>query len=123
MALQGSYTYKGIDISEAYLVVSHLDYNKNYKSSQNITTEAVYAEDGSLVTPAEYETVWTTTLTSVFQLNIYKDAASKSSNPTQFVDSLNFKCTISIADDADNFVAQAYTYLKTLDQFNGYTDV
>lgn len=123
MALQGSYTYKGIDIPEAYLVVSHLDYNKNYQSTQNITTEAVYAEDGSLITPAEYETVWTATLTSVFQIYVYKDAASKSSNPKQFIDGLNFKCTISIANDADNFVAQAYSYLKTLDQFNGYTDV
>ena len=70
MALQGSYTYKGIDIPEAYLVISHLDYNKSYKSSQNTTTEAVYAEDGSLITPAEYEEVWTSILTGVLQLNV-----------------------------------------------------
>lgn len=124
MALQGSYTYKGIDISSAYLVISDLGYYKTESSSQNQTVAAVYSEeDGSLVTPAEYETVWTSVLSGNFNVKVYKDSASRSSKPNEYITSLSFRFTPSIASDADNFIAQAYSHLKSLDDYSDYTDV
>lgn len=124
MALQGNFTYKGIDISSAYLVVSNLNYNKYSQSSQNEVTPAVYdSETGELTTPATYEIVWNDILAINAEVKIYKDSASRSSEPNEYITNLSFSFTPSIASDADNFIAQAYNHIKSLDDYNGYTDV
>jgi hypothetical protein len=123
MALQGSYTFKGIVLSESYCNVSNLNYYKRYDKTQNLVSEKTYNSDGSIDQEAVYEDVYTTSISSNFSLNIYKDVSSKSSNPNLVIDSKSFSFTPSIADGADNFIMQAYTYLKTLDEYDGYTDV
>lgn len=124
MALQGSFTYKGIDVSSAYLVVSNLYYSKSPQSSQNIVTAAVYdSETGEISTPAVYETVWSDVLNINYEVKVYKDSSAKTSNPGEFITNLNFSFTPSIADDADNFVVQAYNHLNSLDDYSDYTDV
>ena len=124
MALQGNYTFKGIDISSAYLVVSNLNYMKNIISSQNETSAAVYdSETGELTTPAVYETVYSDNLTINGNAKIYKDAAAKTSNPYEFITEINFSFTPSIAEGADNFVTQAYNHINSLDDYSDYTDV
>jgi len=124
MALQGNFTYKGIDISSAYLVVSNLIYNKYPQSSKNEITPAVYdSETGEIATPATYETVWNDIITASIQVKIYKDLAARTLNPDEFFTILNFKFTPSIADDADNLIVQAYNYIKSLDDYSDYIDV
>ena len=124
MALQGSFTYKGIDISSAYLVVSYLNYSKSPQSSENEVTAAVYSEeDGTLVTPAVYETLWSDVLSINCDVKVYKDSAAKTANPNEFITTLHFSFTPSIAADADNFVAQAYNHINSLDDYSDYTDV
>ena len=124
MALQGSYTFKGIDISSAYLVVSNLYYIKNTTSSQNETSAAVYdSETGELTTPAVYETVYSDNLTINGNAKIYKDSSARTSNPYEFITEISFSFTPSIADDADNFVTQAYNHINSLDDYSDYTDV
>jgi hypothetical protein len=124
MALQGNFTYKGIDISSAYLVVSNLNYNKYSKFFQNEVTPPVYnSETGELTTPATYETAWNDVLAVNTKVKIYKDSSARISNPNEFVTSLSFDFIPSIADNADNLVVQAYNYIKSLDDYSGYTDV
>ena len=124
MALQGSFTYKGIDVSSAYLVVSNLYYSKSPQSSQNIVTAAVYdSETGEISTPAVYETVWNNVLTASAEIKIYKDSAARTSNPNEFITSSYYNFTPSIADDADNLITQAYNHIKSLDDYSDYTDV
>jgi hypothetical protein len=100
-----------------------LNYHKRYDKTQNLVSEKTYNSDGSIDQEAVYEDVYTTSISSNFSLNIYKDVSSKSSNPNLVIDSKSFSFTPSIADGADNFIMQAYTYLKTLDEYDGYTDV
>jgi hypothetical protein len=38
-------------------------------------------------------------------------------------DSYNFSIVPSVADGADNFIKQGYSYLKTLPEFSGATDI
>ena len=124
MALQGNFTYKGIDISSAYLVVSNLNYNKYSRSSQNEVTPAVYdSETGDITTPATYETVWNHVLSANAEVKIYKDSSARTSNPNEFFTILSFNFTPSIADDADNFIIQAYNHIKSLDDYSDYIDV
>jgi len=123
MALQGSYTFKGIVVPESYCMIDQLSYSKNYNASQNQVSAATYNSDGTIENEAVYETVYSAVLNCSFNLNIYKDAAAKTSNPYNSIESKGYNFTLSLADDAENFVAQAYAYLKTLDEFNGYTDV
>jgi len=123
MALQGSYTFKGIVLSEAYCMVDNLTYNKNYNVSQNQVSAATYNADGSIENEAVYENVYTPVLNASFSVKIYKDSSTKTSNPYDVVVASGYSFTPTLADDADNFVAQAYAYLKTLDEFDGYTDV
>ena len=123
MALQGSYTFKGIVLSESYCAISNLSYSKTYIKSQNLVSEKTYNSDGSIDQEAVYESLYNSSINASFSINIYKDASSKSSNPDLTIDSKSFSFTPSIADGADNFIAQAYAHLKTLDEFDGYTDV
>jgi len=123
MALQGSYTYKGIVLSEAYCRVDNLTYNKSYNVSQNLVSAATYNSDGSIENEAVYENIYTPVLNGSFSLKIYKDSSAKTSNPYESIESKGYNFTVSLADNAENFVAQAYAYLKTLDEFDGYTDV
>ena len=124
MALQGNYTYKGLNIESAYLVVSSLNYQKNSHSSKNEVTPAEYnSETGELITPAVYETVWNNVLTASAEIKIYKDLAARTSNPNEFITNSYYNFTPSIEDDADNLITQAYNHIKNLDDYSDYTDV
>ena len=123
MALQGSYTFKGIVLSESYCNISNLSYSKKYNISKNLVSAATYNSDGTIDQEAVYEDVYTPIIKGGFNLNVYKDSSTKTSNPHETLDTNHYEFTPSLADDADNFVAQAYAHLKTLDEFDGYTDV
>jgi len=123
MALQGSYTFKGIVLSEAYVMVSNVQTNKIINSSQNLVSSATYNSDGTIDQEAVYETVYSSVINCSGQVKIYKDAASKTANPYEYIISDGFDFTGDVSADADNVVIQAYTHIKTLDRYDGYTDV
>jgi hypothetical protein len=123
MALQGSYTFKGIVLSEAYVMVSIVQTNKSINSSQNLVSAATYNSDGTQDQEAVYETIYSSVINCSGQVKIYKDAAAKTANPKEFLTSKGFSFIGDVSADADNAVIQAYTHLKTLDEYDGYTDV
>jgi len=123
MALQGSYTFKGIVLSEAYVMVSDVQTRKSINSSQNLVSSATYNSDGTIDQEAVYETIYTYSISCHGSVNIYKDAAAKTANPHDYIVSDGFNFIGDVSADADNAVIQAYTHLKTLDKYDGYTDV
>jgi hypothetical protein len=123
MALQGSYTFKGIVLSEAYVMVSNVQTNKSINSSQNLVSSATYNSDGTIDQEAVYETIYSSIINCNGQVKIYKDAAAKTANPHEYIISEGFSFIGDVSADADNAVIQAYTHLKTLDKYDGYTDV
>ena len=123
MALQGSYTFKGIVLSEAYVMVSDFQTRKSINSSQNLVSSATYNSDGTIDQEAVYETVYSSVINCNGSVKIYKDAAAKTANPNDSIVSEGFSFTGDVSADADNAVIQAYTHLKTLDKYDGYTDV
>jgi hypothetical protein len=123
MALQGSYTFKGIVLSEAYVMVSDVQTRKSINSSQNLVSSATYNSDGTIDQEAVYETIYTYSISCHGSVNIYKDAAAKTANPHDYIVSDGFNFIGDVSADADNAVIQAYTHLKTLDEYDGYTDV
>lgn len=123
MALQGSYTFKGIVLPEAYVMVSNVQTRKSINSQQNLVSSATYNSDGTIDQEAVYETVYSSVINCHGSVYVYKDAAAKTANPNDFITSEGFNFTGDVSSDADNAVIQAYTHLKTLDKYNGYTDV
>ena len=123
MALQGSYTFKGIVLSEAYVMVSDVQTRKDFTSQQNLVSSATYNSDGTIDQEPVYETIYSSTVNCSGSVKIYKDAAAKTANPHDFIVSKSFNFTGDVSSDADNAVIQAYTHLKTLDKYDGYTDV
>jgi hypothetical protein len=123
MALQGSYTFKGIVLSEAYVMVSDVQTRKSINSTQNLVSSATYNSDGTIDQEAVYETVYSSVINCNGSVKIYKDAAAKTANPHEYIVSDGFYFIGDVSADADNVVIQAYTHLKTLDKYDGYTDV
>lgn len=123
MALQGSYTFKGIVLSEAYVMVSDVQTRKDFTSQQNLVSSATYNSDGTIDQEAVYETVFSSSITCSGMVKIYKDAAAKTASPNDFIVSEGFSFAGDVSTDADNAIKQAYTHLKTLGRYEGYTDV
>ena len=123
MALQGSYTFKGIVLSEAYVMMSYVQTNKSINSSQNLASAATYNSDGTIDQEAVYENIYNYAINCNCEVKIYKDAAAKTANPHEYIISKVFNFVGDVSADADNAVIQAYTHLKTLDEYDGYIDV
>ena len=124
MALQVSYNFKGITISEAYLQVASINTNFDGAASNELKTAAVYNADGSVKTEAVYEITWTKTSHNSCSVKVFKDKASKDAGPTQnHLESFQINFEASLADSAKNHVKQAYIALKAEDKYKDYTDV
>ena len=123
MALQGNYNFKGIELSEAYLQVGNVNCSLYSSSSQSLKTAAVYNSDGSIKTEAVYETVWTKSPSSNASIRVFKDKATRDSDPNSQLTEFGFAFTGSLASTAKNHVKQAYVALKENDKYKDYTDV
>lgn len=100
MALKGKYTYKGIDMANAYIKMKDVHWgsdwvldNKIYKEIENTTW-----------------TAW-----------VYKDTDQRTDNPNDYI------CIIHGAFSMDNNVQinpviQAYTAMKSLDEYKKMKD-
>jgi len=124
MALQGSYNFKGVTLSEAYLQVSSVNTHFTANPATELKAAAVYNSDGSVKTEAVYETIWAKTANNSYTVKVFKDKASKDADPAKNeldVFQMNFEA--SLADSAKNHVKQAYVALKADDKYKDYTDV
>jgi|TARA_R110002153_G_scaffold113648_1_gene255987 hypothetical protein len=123
MALQGSYDFKGITLSEAYLQVSHFTYNVSCIQESVLKTAAVLFEDGSVKTKPVYELQWVKKPYSNIIVQIFKDKATKDENPNNYFTSFGFDFPGEVADVSKNHIKQAYVALKADDKYKDYTDV
>lgn len=123
MALQGSYNFKGIDISEAYVKINSINWNTNSREETTETSPITYNEDGTIKKEAVFTTSWVDYSNCNYSARVYKDATERESNPNNWIDSINGSFVMAVNSTAKNSVKQAYEALKTLDAYSDYTDV
>ena len=85
MALKGSYDFKGITISDAYLQVVSVACNVINDSKEEVKDAAVYNSDGTLKTEAVYETTWTKIPYFSYSVKVFKDKELKDKNPNEYI--------------------------------------
>ena len=73
MALEGKYTYKGIDIAKAYIMVTNVNASNYISSETTEKTPKKYNEDGSVKSEAVMETKWVKNLSGNWSAAVYKD--------------------------------------------------
>jgi hypothetical protein len=118
MALEKSFEKFGSTFADAYHNISDLRYRvSEYEVTQLVEQEP--DEDGNPVMPVA-TTVWETNRTAHFTVKTYVDSAARTGHKEAISQSEH-----SFTPDweaTENVLAQAYTYLKTLDAFDGATD-
>ena len=122
MALEGKYTYKGIDIAKAYVMVTNVN-TSNYISSE--TTEKTpkkYNEDGSVKSEAVMETKWVKNLSGNWNASVYKDKDARTNTPDIVIDNISGSFDVDVKASGKNPVVQAYAAIKALDAYKTYTD-
>ena len=100
MALEMAISKYGFTANNGYHVIDFVGYNKR------------------LVTPTVNNDEDTGTITLVSYAD--SDARNAGSEPMKIA---HYHFAMDTSSDAENPVIQAYTYLKTLDEFDGATDV
>jgi len=125
MALKGSYVYKGITLSDAYVKVTNVGYSTNEYTNNQLKTAAVYNSDGSIKTEAVYEDVIVKQTQGNYTAKVWKDKAHRDTvgkyNDDFAQVSGNF--VMGIGSSAKNPVIQAYTAMKAEDKWKDYTDI
>ena len=122
MALEGKYTYKGIDIAKAYVMVTNVN-TSNYISSE--TTEKTpkkYNEDGSVKSEAVMETKWVKNLSGNWNASVYKDKDARTNTPNVVICNVSGSFDMDVKASAKNPIVQAYTAMKADDAWKGYAD-
>jgi hypothetical protein len=123
MALQGSYNFKGIALSEAYLQINTISCNFSSNQATSIKTPAVYNPNGTIKNEEVLETNWVKENNNSCYVSIFKDKAARDENPNNSISTFSFDFEASLADSAKNHVKQAYIALKADDKYKDYTDV
>ena len=122
MALKGSYDYKGITVSDAYVKITGVNWSCNSNSETYIKTAAKYNEDGTIKTAEVKDTRWTQTTSGNWHANVYKNKAARDANPNQVIDGCGGSFEIDLKDSAKNPVKQAYVAAKTVDTYKDLAD-
>ena len=122
MALKGSYDYKGITVSDAYVKITSVNWNCNSNFENYVKTAAVYNSDGSVKTPQVDDTRWVQTTVGNWHANVYKDKAARDANPNNQICSVSGSFDMDLKDSAKNPVKQAYVAAKTVDTYKDMAD-
>lgn len=118
MALTKSFEKFGSTFADAYHNISDLRYQvSEYERTSLVEQEP--DEDGNPVMPVA-TTEWATERTAHFTVRTYVDAAARAGHK-QSISQSEYSFTPDW-ESADNVLAQAYAYLKTLDAFDGAVD-
>ena len=122
MALKGKYDYKGIEVADAYVKISSVNWNCGSNSEQSVKTAAVYNSDGTVKTPEVQATRWVQTTIGNWHANVYKDKATRDANPNSHICSVSGSFDMDLKDSAKNPVKQAYVAVKAMDLYKDMAD-
>ena len=122
MALKGSYDYKGITVSDAYVKITSVNWSCNSNSENYVKTAAVFNSDGTVKTPEVRDNRWVQTTVGNWHANVYKDKAARDANPQNQICSVSGSFDMDIKDSAKNPVKQAYIAAKTVDTYKDMAD-
>ncbi len=125
MALKGSYVYKGITLSDAYVKVTNVGYSTNEHVNNQLKTAAVYNSDGSIKTEAVYEDVIVKQTQGNYTAKVWKDKAHRDTAGKygDNFEQVSGSFVMGVGATAKNPVIQAYTAMKAEDAWKDYTDV
>ena len=125
MALKGSYDFKGLTVSDAYVKIINVSYSTVETTSKQIKDAAVYNPDGSLKTEQTFEDVVKKTNYADYSAKIWKDKAVRDTagKYNEHLTSVNGRFEMSVLAAAKNPLIQAYTAMKAEDKWKDYTDV
>ena len=73
MALEGAYSWKGLDIAKAYVKINSVNWSCSSNQVTSEKTPAKYNEDGTLKSEAVMETKWVQNTYGNWNANVYKD--------------------------------------------------
>ena len=122
MALKGSYDYKGITVSDAYVKITSVNWSCNSNSENYVKTAAVYNSDGTVKTPQVDDTRWVQTTVGNWHANVYKDTAARDANPHNQICGVSGSFNMDLKDSAKNPVKQAYVAAKAMDLYKDMAD-
>ena len=122
MALQGKLTHKGVEINQAYVMVTEANYRSEVEEKTE-STAATYNEDGSIAT----EEVVTKTFVKVSRLHyackVYANKNQRETKPYDEVYKIaRYVNEPKVNNTAKNFVIQAYEHIKTVDAYKDLAD-
>ena len=122
MALEGKYTYKGIDIAKAYVMVTNVNVSNYINSETTEKTPKKYNEDGSVKSEAVMETKWVKNTSGNWSAAVYKDKDARTNTPKTVIDNISGSFDVEVKASGKNPVVQAYAAIKALDAYKTYTD-
>ena len=122
MALKGKYDYKGIEVANAYVKISNVNWSCNSNSENYVKTAAVYNSDGTVKTPEVRDNKWVQTNIGNWHANVYKDKAARDANPNDHICSISGSFDVDLKDTAKNPVKQAYVAAKAMDLYKDMAD-
>ena len=122
MALKGKYDYKGIEVADAYVKISNVNWSCNSNSENYVKTAAVYNSDGTIKTPEVRDTKWIQTTVGNWHASVYKDKAARDSEPNSHICSISGSFDMDLKDSAKNPVKQAYVAAKAMDLYKDMAD-
>ena len=122
MALKGKYNYKGIELDDAYVKISSVNWSCGSNSEMYVKTAAVYNSDGTIKTPEVQDTRWVQTTVGNWHANVYKDKAARTANPNDHICSISGSFDMDLKDSAKNPVKQAYVAAKAMDLYKDMAD-
>jgi hypothetical protein len=123
MALKGTYNFKGIELSDAYIRVKSVSYHTSDNNTQEIKTAAVYNPNGTIKTEAVYDNNWETAAHATWQASVYKDKAQRDSEPGVSIQTVSGGFTMKLLADSKNPTIQAYEAIKAEDLYKDYADI
>lgn len=123
MALEGAYSWKGLDIAKAYVKINSVNWSCSSNQVTSEKTPAKYNEDGTLKSEAVMETKWVQNTNCNWNASVYKDKASRDSKPNEWICSVGGSFEMDTKATAKNPVVQAYTAAKAEDTWKEYKDV
>jgi len=123
MAIKGTFTFKGIEVADAYIRVNQVNYNINDNQTTTVKTPEVLNEDGSLKTAAVLETTWNKSNAANYTAAVYKDKATRDTDPSLHITMIYGVFDYDTKSTAKNSAVQAYNAMKAEDAYKNFTDV
>jgi len=123
MALKGTYTFKGIEVKDAYIRVSQVNYNLQDNQKTTVKTAAKYNEDGSIKSEAVMQTEWSKNNVANYTAGVYKDQATRDADPSSYITLIYGNFDYDVKSSAKNSAVQAYAAMKAEDTYKDFTDV